>query len=61
MFCVWTVYFFSVTTDDKFFLVPSTDSTEVLEIDRLNFDLKLVRKFMVTICTKSFAKLHVQT
>jgi hypothetical protein len=32
-----------VTTDDKFFLVPS-DSTEVLEIDRLNFDLKLIRK-----------------
>lgn len=33
-----------VTTDERFFLVPlSSGSTEALEIDRLNFELKLIR------------------
>lgn len=36
--------FFSITTDEKFYFVPATDSPEVLEVDRLNFELKLISK-----------------
>lgn len=35
---------YSVATDEKFYLV-SARSPEVLEVDRLNFDIKLSRKF----------------
>ena len=31
-----------VSTDDKFYLVPLSASHEVLEIDRLNFELSLI-------------------
>ena len=33
-----------VSTDDKFYLVPLSASQEVLEIDRLNFELCLIGK-----------------
>ena len=36
---------YSVTTEEKFYVVPS-ESLEVLEIDRLNFDLKLISKLL---------------
>ena len=35
-------WFGSITTDEKFYFTPATDSTEVLEVDRLNFELKLI-------------------
>ena len=37
----------SITTDEKFYFVPVSQSTEVLEIDRLNFDLKLISTCIV--------------
>ena len=39
-----TLFTCRVSTDDKFYLVPLSASQEVLEIDRLNFELSLIGK-----------------
>ena len=36
------VFAFRITTDEKFYLVPLTSAKEVLEIDRLNFELTVI-------------------
>lgn len=49
---IWHCTFFRVTTDERFYLVPLSPSQEVLEIDRLNFELCLISKLVYTIfCT----------
>ena len=44
------MYFHRISTEEKFYILPKSGSDEVLEIDRLNFDLSLVGEFVYT-CT----------
>lgn len=42
------VYFCRITTDEKFYLIPtaSTNSNEALEINRLTLDISLISKIL---------------
>lgn len=49
---IWHCTFFRVTTDERFYLVPLSTSQEVLEIDRLNFELCLIGKLVYSLHCK---------